>query len=124
MAHVELDKTGQEGNHPNQCFPLHVDKCLYLYVDGSLYFNRISIYYNITQFERANCIYNKKWAGPLKSHVLKVKSPQWIKESPKLSPSYVLVGMERLPQTAAVTRRARSWKPEVSVSTANPASLQ
>lgn len=31
-----------------------------------------------------------------KSHILKGKSPQWIKESPKLSPSYVLVGMERL----------------------------
>ena len=62
-----LNSVGQDRRAITQTnvLHLHVDKRLYLYVHSFLYFNQISINYNITQFEKANCIYNKKLDGPL-----------------------------------------------------------
>lgn len=49
----------------------------------------------------------------------KDKRPKWIKESPKISPSYFVDGIYRFLEIAAV-RQGNCPEPEVSMNTANP----
>lgn len=119
LGHVELSRIGGQTSKPTIFLaPGQVS----LYVDRSP-----SIIVFLNSKRQIVCII-KSWRGLLnKLSFCKVKAPRWIKESPKLSPSYFLVGQEPLPQVTAVANRhaqVGSRKPEVSVSTANPVSFQ